>query len=94
VEIPVLIAESHGRMRLMARTMGATSTFGTRPFLLGRMACPPQVPPNLARQSPQCSASAVFQLLLQFVPLLPGDFQIEHQVFDVQAQLRQGFLDE
>ncbi|MEX0716190.1 MAG: hypothetical protein WD066_06380 [Planctomycetaceae bacterium] len=38
--------------------------------------------------------SAIFQVVPQLVSFLPGDFEVEHQVFDVEAQLRQGFLNQ
>ena len=37
---------------------------------------------------------ALFQLSLEFIPLLAGHIQIEHQIFDVQTELGQGFLDQ
>ncbi len=30
---------------------------------------------------------ALFQLSLQFIPLLPSSIEIEHQIFDVEAEL-------
>ena len=40
------------------------------------------------------SQSPVFQLLAQFVSFPAGHIQVEHQVLDIQTQLRQGFLNE
>lgn len=34
----------------------------------------------------------IAQLLAEFIPFLTSDFQVEHQVLDVQSQLRQGLL--
>ncbi|MCX7408306.1 MAG: hypothetical protein NTZ32_09495 [Planctomycetales bacterium] len=39
-------------------------------------------------------ASNVFALLLEFVAFLASHFQVEHQVLDVEAQLRERFLDQ
>ena len=41
----------------------------------------------------QCRLT-VFELLLQFIPFLACHFQVKHQVLDVQAKLRQGFLNQ
>ena len=34
------------------------------------------------------------ELGAECVPFLAGDFEVEHQVFDVEAELGEGFLDE
>ena len=43
--------------------------------------------------SPMVSLT-VFELLLEFVSFLTGDFEVEHQVFDVESQLRKRLLHE
>ena len=40
----------------------------------------------------QVTSSTVFELLLEFVSFLTGDFEIEHQVLDVEAKLGQRLL--
>ena len=40
----------------------------------------------------QVTSSSVFELLLEFVSFLTGDFEIEHQVLDVEAKLGQRLL--
>ena len=37
---------------------------------------------------------SVFKLLFEFVAFLTRHFQVEHQVLDVESQLRQGLLDQ
>ena len=60
---------------------------------------------NLANKSARLSGNferrarghlqlSVFKLLFEFVAFLACHFQVEHQVLDVESQLRQGFLDE
>ena len=40
------------------------------------------------------TSSTVFELLLEFVSFLAGDFEVEHQVLDVESQLRERLLHE